>query len=228
MARSFAQTHSLLLALLAALYCSLAFADDDPPFHSLTSLCNTTTYPSLCLSTLSSFPSSQPSAYLQNLTAFVVSSALLQLNRSYSIAQGLDHHISDVASRDNSSATLQDCLGLMDESRDGLQSSVDRLSHLDEGAPPATLSTQVMDVRVWLSASLTELDTCWDELADPSVAELRARLEQAGQEYLEPLLSVALSLAQTLHQPGGASTLYALPVHYSRHHHLHHRRRRHL
>eukprot|EP00250_Pteridium_aquilinum_P033999 c6830_g1_i1 orf=1-669(-) len=194
----------LLSAALLYQYPFPAAAADTRP-QPLSALCNTTTNPTLCLSTLSSYPSSQPSALLQDLTDYVVSAALVQVNRTYWIGER-----DKVASE---KSTLQDCLELLDDSLDGLNRSANRLRHLDAGAPPDSLRAQVMDVRVWLSASLTYLETCWDELADPKAAAVKKRLSKASQGVVEPLLSIALCLAQTLQQQGGASTSYALPRH---------------
>ncbi|MCO5558372.1 hypothetical protein L7F22_011954 [Adiantum nelumboides] len=235
---------ALFFALLYLQAASATLAEGSDKTQSLTTLCNATTNLALCISTLSSFrPSTQPSAPLQNLTAFVVSAAIRQLNRSHAIghglAQGSHKSVSD-------KGILQDCLELMDDSRDELLRSVQRLSHLDAKAPLDTLGGQVMDVRVWLSSSLSDLSTCWDELADAKAAQLRASFHGAGQEQVEPLLSIALTLAERLEQPGGAATFYTLPRrsnhhggsrnrhrhHYHRHHrhnshHRHHHKRQH-
>lgn len=171
-------------------------------------LCNSTTNARLCLVTLSKYPSSKPSVHLQDLTAYVVAQALVEVNRTYTIGKQLAAH-EDAA---GDKFTLQDCLELLDDAVERLKSSVNGLSKLNASSKlPGSLRGQIMDVRVWLSSSYTDLDTCWDELSDPKlVAPFKTSLGIINQK-IEPLLAIALSLAQTLEGEGGVSTSYALP-----------------
>ncbi|KAH6555627.1 hypothetical protein KP509_1Z215200 [Ceratopteris richardii] len=177
------------------------------PTMPIESLCNTTNNASLCMSILSRYPASSPSAKLQSLTAFIVDLALVEVHSSYLVAQGLLHENNAPT---NGKSTLQDCLEQMSDCRDSLKQSKRRLQHLDGHNPPLMVTAQVMDVRVWLSASLTYMETCWDELADPSAALLKSLLRGSTQNKVEPLLSMALKLSETLQQPGGTSIAYAL------------------
>ncbi|KAH7433868.1 hypothetical protein KP509_07G089900 [Ceratopteris richardii] len=168
------------------------------------------------MSILSRYPASSPTTNLQNLTAFVVDLALLDVNSTYLASQSLLHE-NDAPTNDKS--TLQDCLEQMSDCQDGLKQSIRRLRHLDGHDPPLTVSGQVMDVRVWLSASLTYMETCWDELADPRAALLKTLLRGAAQNKVEPLLSMALSFSERLQQPGATSIVYAFSTDHDHHRH---------
>ncbi|KAH6558950.1 hypothetical protein KP509_1Z036600 [Ceratopteris richardii] len=120
------------------------------------SLCNTTNNASLSMSILSRYPASAPSAKLQSLTAFIVDLALVEVHSSYLVAQGL---LDENSAPTNGKSTLQDCLEQMSDCRDSLKQSKRRLQHLDGHNPPLMVTAQVMDVRVWLSASLTYMET---------------------------------------------------------------------
>ncbi|KAH7433866.1 hypothetical protein KP509_07G089800 [Ceratopteris richardii] len=178
-----------------------------PPPVPMRYLCNTTNNASLCMSVLSRYSASPPFTHLQNLTAFVLDLALAYVNSSYSRAQGVFQE--DDALSDGKS-TLQDCLELMSDCRDGLKQSMRTLQHLNGQGSTSMVGGQVMDVRVWLSASLTYMETCWDELADSKAAHLRSVLHGAARNSVEPLMAMALSLGETLQKPGAASTIYSL------------------
>ncbi|KAH7388181.1 hypothetical protein KP509_16G062400 [Ceratopteris richardii] len=174
----------------------------------LNSVCSNVGNSSLCLSVLSSYSSPQPFTHLQDLTAFVVSLSLTQVNASYSLARYVS--LEDGASVDYR-MTLEDCLELMDDSRTSLQGALEGLIALATSAKGSAIRRQVVDVRVKLSESLTYMETCWEELAENKGSKLDSLLHHAGQPEVEPLISMALSLAEKLQQPGGTSALYDLP-----------------
>lgn len=171
---------------------------------SLSSLCNTTEQAELCLQTLSKFSTTQPTAALQDLAAFVAGVALGCLNETYTLAMNLSKG-GDGSGGEK--AVLQDCLDLLDQARDGLHDSIDRLSNLDPHGDSKVVQGQVMDARVWMSSSYTEQDTCWDGFEDVE-GPVKDQLLRSGQP-IAPLITMALSFAKVLQQVG-LSTLYAL------------------
>ncbi|MCO5551053.1 hypothetical protein L7F22_004550 [Adiantum nelumboides] len=171
---------------------------------SLSSLCNTTEHTELCMKTLSAFPSTHSTAALQDLTAFVVKEALEHLNETYMLALNLSRI---GGGSGGEKAVLQDCLDLLDEARDGLHDSIDRLSHLDQHEDEKVMQGQVMDVRVWMSSSYTKQDTCWDEFEDVE-GNVKEQLLMSGQP-IAPLISTGLSIAKVLEEVG-LSAIYAL------------------
>lgn len=141
---------------------------------------------------------------MQDLTAYVVGAALNLVNESYTLAVNLSQ--GGNGSR-GEKAALQDCLELLDQARDGLNDSINRLSHLDTHADGKVVKGQVMDVQVWMSSAYTDEDTClsgFDDVEGP----IKGEMVRAGQP-IEPLIAMALSFAKTL-QEVGLSTFYAL------------------
>ncbi|KAI5083341.1 hypothetical protein GOP47_0003084 [Adiantum capillus-veneris] len=172
--------------------------------QSLSSLCSTTEQAELCLKTLSTFPSLQTTVSLQDLTAFVVKTALGRTNETYTLALNLSRSGDGSGSE---KAVVQDCLDLLDQARDELHDCIDSLSHLDPHGDAKVVQGQVMNVRVWMSSSYTDQDTCWDGFEDVE-GPVKDQLLKSGQP-IAPLISMALSFANVLQQVG-LSTLYAL------------------
>ncbi|KAH7279543.1 hypothetical protein KP509_37G023700 [Ceratopteris richardii] len=168
------------------------------------SLCNSTDQSKLCLEVLSDFPSSQPVVSLLDLTTFVAGRALAKLNETYALAMNLSR---SGEGNQHEKAALQDCLELFDEARDGLVDSIDKLSHMKAGEDPKLAQKDVMDVRVWLSASNTQQDTCWEGF-DGIKGKIKDKLLQSGN-LVAPRISIGLDLAQIL-QEVGLSTYYKM------------------
>ncbi|KAH6555144.1 hypothetical protein KP509_1Z278600 [Ceratopteris richardii] len=171
---------------------------------SVFSLCNSTDQSKLCLEVLSDFPSSQPVVSLLDLTTFVAGRALAKLNETYALAMNLSR---SGEGNQHEKAALQDCLELFDEARDGLVDSIDKLSHMKAGEDPKLAQKDVMDVRVWLSASNTQQDTCWEGF-DGIKGKIKDKLLQSGN-LVAPRISIGLDLAQIL-QEVGLSTYYKM------------------
>eukprot|EP00250_Pteridium_aquilinum_P033114 c5211_g1_i1 orf=191-1099(+) len=165
--------------------------------QSLASLCNTTEQSQLCLTTLSEYPSEEPTAALQDLTAYVAGIALTYVNQTYILAVNLSRAGNGSGGE---KAVLQDCMELLDQARDGLNDSMNRLTHLDANGD---VRAQVMDVQVWMSSSYTEQDTCWDGFEDIE-GGVKDQMIKAGQP-IAPLIAMALSFAKTLKEVGFSS-----------------------
>ncbi|KAH7302074.1 hypothetical protein KP509_23G055300 [Ceratopteris richardii] len=170
-------------------------------------LCNSTDEPQVCLEIFSTFPKKQSIAALQDLTSFVSKDALYKLNESYALAVTLSNGGNG---SDGEKAALQDCLDLLDSAKDDLTGSITRLSQLIPNNDTVYVTKNVMNVRVLLSSSLTEQDTCWDGF-DGVDGDVKDQLLKLGQR-VGPPMHIALRFAKKL-QDVGLSSLYAVHGH---------------
>ncbi|KAL8149278.1 21 kDa protein-like [Apium graveolens] len=120
--------------------------------------CSTTTYPSLCFTSLSSHTSAiQTSSRLLAQTALSValnhivltSAALLSLSKAPSM-------------KPKEVGPMKDCLEELTDSIDELKRSMGEMSQIN-GSPKYGLL--MSDIQTWVSAALTDEDTCMDGFA---------------------------------------------------------------
>lgn len=153
-------TFSLLpilpLLLLLLLHLSMA-APPSPATNFIKSSCKTTTYPALCVQSLTVYASTiQRSRRQLAQTALSVSLAKAQSAKSF-VAQlaktkGL---------KPREYAALKDCLEEMGDTADRLSKSVRELKNTGRASGPDFI-WHMSNVETWVSAALTDDNTCLD------------------------------------------------------------------
>ncbi|KAJ4774448.1 hypothetical protein LUZ62_058705 [Rhynchospora pubera] len=116
--------------------------------------CNTTTYPTLCFSSLSSYASKiQTSPMQMASTALSVSLAGARLSSAamtqMSAAHGINPH---------DKGAMRDCMDALGDAVDELKQSTESMSHLGGKA----IGYQINSIQTWVSAALTDYNTCMD------------------------------------------------------------------
>ncbi|PIA63837.1 hypothetical protein AQUCO_00201280v1 [Aquilegia coerulea] len=122
--------------------------------------CNVTLYPDICYNSLSRYAN----AVKYN------SGRLARIAMSVSLAQARDMltHVSSLSRQTNSGgaaaepktiAALHDCYETFDDAVDQMQRSIKEMSHLGTGEK---LSFHMSNVQTWMSAALTNEETCTD------------------------------------------------------------------
>ncbi|KAK8578218.1 hypothetical protein V6N13_047072 [Hibiscus sabdariffa] len=151
----------LFIALQFSSYVALILAY--PPFHNERSMeyvkssCNSTAYPRLCYRSLSVYASKiNTSPRLLVHTALNVtlraSKSTSRLLITVSRIHGLEPRIA---------AAMADCVEVIGDSVDELQQSIGELGRISSSNFLPTMS----DVQTWVSAALTDEDTCMDGFA---------------------------------------------------------------
>eukprot|EP00268_Persea_americana_P062919 TRINITY_DN8106_c1_g1_i1.p1 TRINITY_DN8106_c1_g1~~TRINITY_DN8106_c1_g1_i1.p1 ORF type:complete len:587 (+),score=48.07 TRINITY_DN8106_c1_g1_i1:154-1914(+) len=123
------------------------------PSHAISRACSRTRYPSLCVSSLVSFPGAAHAAD-RDLVHISVNMTLRHVGRALYDATSLAY----VAMETRVRSAFDDCLELLEDSVDQLSRSLVSLSGARAGA-------SAEDVLTWLSAALTNQDTCDEGLS---------------------------------------------------------------
>ncbi|KAJ7959343.1 Pectinesterase [Quillaja saponaria] len=132
------------------------------PSQSISKTCSKTRYPSLCMSTLLDFPSSNHASE-QDLVHISFNVTLQHFSKALYFSSG----ISNVQMDPHVRSAYDDCLELLDDSVDALSRSLISVAPSGSGANNKQ-GGSTQDVLTWLSAALTNQDTCTSGFADVS------------------------------------------------------------
>lgn len=189
----------VLAALALALHAGTVAAAVRPPRHQdpsaalalIRSSCRATEYPRLCVRSLSAFAGAiQNPAQLADV-ALAVS---LRTARSATAA------MTKMAARRRrgmgrrAASVIGDCLETMGDSVDELRDSLRAIGRLNR----RNVRLQISNIQTWVSAALTDDDTCMEELAGKAIdAEVRAAV-RGHITRVAQLTRNALALINTL------------------------------
>jgi len=188
--------HAASLVFVAIIVCSalwlpLIHAEDvssielQDPVESVEAVCSKTLYPEICYYTLSPHLGSSP-AQPKKLLHVALMIALEEANKAFALVLRFVKQTS----------ALQDCMELMDITRDQLDSSISLLKRHDL---KALMREQAGDLQTWLSASITNQDTCLDGISDYSKSIARALVESSVQN-VRKLISNSLAIAKAAYE----------------------------
>lgn len=154
-------TFSLLLLLLLTLSSNPSTAirvllPTKQPFNTtfIRTSCNITTYPTLCFTSLLSYAPLIRTSHMQlahaalNVTLSGARNASAAM-RAMSATGGMSHLVA---------AAMGDCMETFGDSVDQLKQSADQMDHM--GGPQ--LGFQLSNVQTWMSAALTDEETCME------------------------------------------------------------------
>lgn len=153
------------------------------PTQAISRTCSKTRYPDLCVNSLLDFPGSL-TASERDLVHISFNMTLQRLSKALYSSSGFSY----VQMEPRVRSAFDDCLELLDDSVDALSRAL--LSVGVEQQSGAATSTN--DVLTWLSAALTNQDTCTEGLADlsgPVKDQMAAKLKD-----LEELMSNCLAI----------------------------------
>ncbi|KAF3485606.1 hypothetical protein F2Q69_00054582 [Brassica cretica] len=155
---------------------------DDSDFIRMS--CNTTLYPDLCVSSLSNFSSS-----VNNDPALLARAAI---SVTLSKALELGSYLSNVTAL-LKTAVFHDCFENLKVAVDEMRGSMKQMRHLVSTGSLESFRFQMSNVQTWLSAALTDEETCTDGFKDvkdePRKDEVCARVDD-----VKKLTSNALAL----------------------------------
>ncbi|OAY48158.1 21 kDa protein [Manihot esculenta] len=179
---------SILVLLLVSLLYSSTIAKSATPASSSTSAsnfikasCRTTTYPALCVQSLSAYATSiQQSPFQLTVTALSVSLDRAQSTKSfiYKLTK-----LKGVKAREMEA--IKDCLEEIDDTVDRLSKSVKELKNLGE-SKGKDFQRHISNVETWVSAALTDENTCVDGFAGKALngklnSSIKARIVNVAQ-----------------------------------------------
>ncbi|CAI8589717.1 unnamed protein product [Vicia faba] len=158
-------TLTLLFLYFFLTFSSSVFAhDQSQPQDLVRSSCLHARYPKLCLRTLSTYtgPAKSPLDIAQ--AALRVSLAHAKRVSKYIGASNAGSHSSSSLTK-RQQADLSDCKEQIADSVDELRKSLEELQHMR----PETFRWQMSNAMTWVSAALTDGDTCLDGNVMPDV-----------------------------------------------------------
>ncbi|KAJ8504749.1 hypothetical protein OPV22_005635 [Ensete ventricosum] len=152
--------------------------------------CAATEYPALCFSSLSSYASSIRTSPMQ--LADVALSVSLAGARSASAA--LSRSVAGRAMAPRVAAAVKDCLETMGDSVDELRESLAAMRHV----AGRNAAYQINSIQTWVSAALTDEDTCVDGFASGAMDGEVKNMVRSHVVYVAQLSSNALALVNGL------------------------------
>ncbi|GFP88274.1 21 kDa protein [Phtheirospermum japonicum] len=170
-----------LLILLSFLYVPRGSESADPAASFIRSSCRATTYPSVCVQSLSSYASTirkNPKQLV--MTALAVSVERAQSTKSFvrklSKLRGL---------KPREYAAIKDCVEQVSDSVDRLSDSARELKRLGRARGPEFI-WHMSNLQTWVSAALTDDSTCMDGFSGRALdgrvkSSVRARLTSVAQ-----------------------------------------------
>ncbi|GLJ13674.1 hypothetical protein SUGI_0217940 [Cryptomeria japonica] len=163
------------------------------------SSCKITRYPNLCVASLRSYaPSLQAKRSQKELVKAAVKVSL-QNSRNMTVwAARLSRRAGDLSKRER--GALRDCLENFDDTSEQIRESLAELKHLRSD----TFKFQMSNVQTWMSAALTNEDSCLDGFQDVGKGRVKVLVNGRVQHACE-LISNALALVNKL---AGSTTGY--------------------
>ncbi|CAF2161770.1 BnaA07g10080D [Brassica napus] len=166
---------------------------DDSDF--IRTSCNTTLYPDLCVSSLSNFSSSvhDDPALLARAAISVTLSKALELGSYLSNVTALLKSQEENGGHPTAAAVFHDCFENLKDAVDEMRGSMKQMRDLVSTGSLESFRFQMSNVQTWLSAALTDEETCTDGFKDvqdePRKDEVCARVDD-----VKKLTSNALAL----------------------------------
>ncbi|CAL9102848.1 pectinesterase inhibitor 7-like [Musa acuminata AAA Group] len=152
--------------------------------------CAATMYPDLCFSSLSSYASTIRTSPVQ--LADVALSVSLAGARSASAA--MSRSIAGRGMAPRVAAAVKDCLETMGDSVDELRESLAAMGHV----AGRNAAYQINSIQTWVSAALTDEDTCVDGFAGGAMDGEVKNMVRSHVVYVAQLSSNALALVNGL------------------------------
>ncbi|KAI3712517.1 hypothetical protein L1987_71075 [Smallanthus sonchifolius] len=158
------------------------------PTKAISRVCSRTLYQNLCVNSFLDFPGSL-SASDKELVHISVNMTLRHVGKA--LYTSTDFNNMEMSTRVRSA--YNDCLELLEESVEQLQQSLISVAPSGEANNNAQRVASTDDVMTWLSASLTNQDTCTDGLSDAEEGEVK-NLMQDKMKDLSELVSNSLAI----------------------------------
>ncbi|CAJ1936844.1 unnamed protein product [Sphenostylis stenocarpa] len=176
--------HQLVLSLFlfaAAFSPAVAAADDasapaadDSDTDFIRSSCNTTLYPDVCFTSLSRYAN----AVQQNpgqLARVAIGVSLSKARRVASYVSNLTHDADYGASGSRAALALHDCFTNLGDAVDEIRGSLKQMRQIGAaGEGAGSFLFQMSNVQTWMSAALTDEETCTDGFQDVAECPVKA------------------------------------------------------
>ncbi|GLJ16692.1 hypothetical protein SUGI_0286750 [Cryptomeria japonica] len=157
--------------------------------------CSKTLYPALCVSTLISYPG-VGAADRKDFAHMTVNVSLAGVREAY----GMALNVAPVGMSSTERYALEDCLELLEDSMEHLEASMSKLAAINS----KSRKRHIADVQTWLSAALTNQETCLEGF-EGSSSNVKAQIEERSKK-LSQLVSNSLALLKVSFPESGPDT----------------------
>ncbi|KAG5616667.1 hypothetical protein H5410_016491 [Solanum commersonii] len=175
------------LVFLAALFLSLSYlsgaaGNAAASTSFIKSSCKSTTYPAVCVASLSGYAQAIKNSQLQ-----LVKTALsVSLDKAESTKGFVSKLLKFKGLKPREYAAIKDCVEETNDSVDRLSRSVNELKGLDRSHGKADFQWHMSNVETWVSAAITDENTCTDGFAGRALngkikASIRSRIANLAQ-----------------------------------------------
>lgn len=162
--------------------------------------CNATLYPDVCYSSLQKFsPAVQQNP--RRLATAAIAFSLTKVKHVASFVSNLTRS-SDYGADPSAAAALHDCFSNFDDAVDEIYGSLKQMRQMESSSSSASKESfrfQVSNVQTWMSAALTNEDTCTDGFEDVNDGEMKEGVCDRAL-YVKKLTSNALALVNSFAQ----------------------------
>lgn len=202
---------SFLLLLLIAFFFNptTAFPTTTPstttaPFAFIRSSCNTTLYPDLCYTSLSRYANAVHLDPAQ-LARIAIGVTLVRARHATAFFTNMTQR-ADYGPDPRATSALHDCSSTFHDAVDQIRKSLKQMNQLASGAESSSSSTEAVrfelsNVQTWMSAALTNEDTCTDgfqDVADCPVKNAVFDKVMIVKEYTSNALALVNSFAASV------------------------------
>lgn len=161
------------------------------PTKAISRVCSRTLYQNLCVNSFLDFPGSL-SASDKELVHISVNMSLQHVGKALFDSTDIINLAMDSRAR----SAYNDCLELLEDSVDQLQRSLISVAPSGENNPQQRVGS-TDDVMTWLSASLTNQDTCTDGLSEAEEGEVKNQMKEKLKDLSE-LVSNSLAIYSSM------------------------------
>ncbi|KAL6189881.1 hypothetical protein ACLB2K_036282 [Fragaria x ananassa] len=160
--------------------------------------CGTTLYPELCYTSLSRYANAVQSSPAQ-LAKVAISVSLSNAKRMAAFVSNLLRH-ANYGSDHRSAAALHDCFSNFDDAVDQIRDSLNQMKTLGSGQ--GSVRFQMSNVQTWMSAALTDQETCTDGFQDVPDGTVKSEVVKRS-EKVKKVTSNALALVNSVAEKSG-------------------------
>ncbi|GLJ13891.1 hypothetical protein SUGI_0221940 [Cryptomeria japonica] len=160
------------------------------PSDTIIKACSNALYRDFCISSLSKAPGA--------LEADLTQLSVIAVNLCIEEAKPVCDFIVDLRERNPNLSALEDCMELLEDTRDRLHDSESELRQLSG----ANLMEYMSDVQTWLSAVETNQETCVTGLQETQASETMVSTVKVKTDNLTMLISDALAVVNKLGEQG--------------------------
>ncbi|GAU31461.1 hypothetical protein TSUD_72420 [Trifolium subterraneum] len=148
--------------------------NDDTEY--IRSSCNTTLYPDICYTSLSRYAN----AVQQNpgqLARIAIAVSFSKVHRTASYLSNLTR-VADYSGNSRAALALHDCFSNLDDAVDEIRGSIKQMRQLGAaGSGTDSFLFQMSNVQTWMSAALTDEETCTDGFQDVEDCPMKSDVE---------------------------------------------------